>query len=209
MFGAKFWWTFWPFLPRSPTYSCAVPSNCPELFARTFAWTLPFDEALFSDKKGFSAKRGEAIQWIRGLVRISTRKAIQWRGSGHSLNRRTLKIENLLSSSPSWKSVPTKNTLKTSQKKKNRKVISQKNPRAHKNKIGTPPAPPQNPKYPPPPLKRGILWTWVFPAERTHFSRRPPISGPRIADNNFTDTRTFLNFVFEASFLPREVISQK
>ena len=45
------------------------------------------DEALFSDKKGFSVKRGEAIQWMRGLVRISTGKAIQWRGSGHSLNR--------------------------------------------------------------------------------------------------------------------------
>ena len=31
MFGAKFGWTFWPFLPRNPTFSCAVPSivrNC-------------------------------------------------------------------------------------------------------------------------------------------------------------------------------------
>ena len=34
VFGAKFGWTFWPFLPRNPTFSCAVPSNCPELFAR-------------------------------------------------------------------------------------------------------------------------------------------------------------------------------
>ena len=43
-----------------------------------------------------------------------------------------------------------------------------------KNKIDTPPPPPKKkPKIPPPPLKRGILWTWVFPAERTHFSRRP------------------------------------
>ena len=58
----------------------------------------------FQWKKGFSAKRGEAIQWIRGLVRISTGKAIQCRGSGHSLNRRTLKTEKLLSSSPSRKS---------------------------------------------------------------------------------------------------------
>ena len=49
-------------------------------------------------------KRGEAIQWMRGLVRIDIGKAIQWRGSGHSLNRRTLKIEKLLSSSPSQKS---------------------------------------------------------------------------------------------------------
>ena len=62
------------------------------------------DEALFSEKKGFSVKRGEAIQWIGGLVRISTGKTIQWRGSGHSLNRRTLKTEKLLSSSPSRKS---------------------------------------------------------------------------------------------------------
>ena len=48
----------------------------------------------------------------------------------------------------------------------------QKNPRAHKNKIGTPPPPKKNPKYPPHP-KRGILWAWVFPAERAHFSRAP------------------------------------
>ena len=63
------------------------------------------DEELFSEKKGFlSVTRGEAIQWIRGLVRISTGKATQWRGLGHSLNRRTLKTEKLLSSSPSRKS---------------------------------------------------------------------------------------------------------
>ena len=49
-------------------------------------------------------KRGEAIQWMGGLVRISTGKAIQWRGPGHSVNRRTLKSEKLLSSSPSRKS---------------------------------------------------------------------------------------------------------
>ena len=68
----------------------------------------------------------------------------------------------------------------------------QKNPRAHKNKIGTPPPQTQNT----PPLKRGILWTWVFPAETTHFPGvhkiDAPISGPRIADKNFTDTRIFL-----------------
>ena len=37
-----------------------------------------------------------------------------------------------------------------------------------------------------------------FPAERTHFSRCPQIgaaiSGPRIADTNFTDMRIFLHF---------------
>ena len=35
------------------------------------------DETPFSEEKGFSVKKGEAIQGIRGLVRISTGKAIQ------------------------------------------------------------------------------------------------------------------------------------
>ena len=39
-----------------------------------------------------------------GLVRISTGKTIQWRDPGHSVNRRSLKSEELLSSSPSRKS---------------------------------------------------------------------------------------------------------
>ena len=75
--------------------------------------------------------------------------------------------------------------------------IFQKNPRAHKNKIGTPP-PPQNPKYPPPP-KRGILWTQVFLQKERIFPGvhkiGAAISGPRIADTNFTDTRIFLIFI--------------
>ena len=66
----------------------------------------------------------------------------------------------------------------------------QKNPRAHKNKIGTSP-PPQNP-----PLKRRILWTWVFLQKERIFPGvhkiGAAISGPRIADTNFTDTRIFL-----------------
>ena len=45
--------------------------------------------------------------------------------------------------------------------------IFQKNPRAHKNKSALPPPKTQN--TPPPPLKRGILWTWVFPAEGAYF----------------------------------------
>ena len=56
-----------------------------------------------------------------------------------------------------------KKTIKARNKKKNkdwRVRVGQKNPRAHKNKIGTPP-PPKKPKIPPPPLKGGILWTWV------------------------------------------------
>ena len=63
-------------------------------------------------------------------------------------------------------------------------VMFQKNPRAHKNKIGTPP--PKKPK------KRGILWTWVFLQRKSIFPGvhkiDAPISGPRIADKNFTDT---------------------
>ena len=66
-------------------------------------WGRGGDEALLN-KKSFSVKRGEAIQWTRGLARISTGKAIQWRGQGHSVNSRTLKTEKLLSSSPSQKS---------------------------------------------------------------------------------------------------------
>ena len=57
-------------------------------------------------KKGVFSEEGGGIQWMRGLVRISTGKAIQWRGSGHSVNRRTPKIEKLLTKSTSQKSAP-------------------------------------------------------------------------------------------------------
>ena len=36
-------------------------------------------------------KKGTRIQWVVGLARISTGKAILWRGPGHSVSRRTLK----------------------------------------------------------------------------------------------------------------------
>ena len=69
----------------------------------------------------------------------------------------------------------------------------QKNPRAHKNKIGT--SPPQT-KIPPPLLKRGIYGQGfscrknaIFPGVHKIGAA---ISGPRIADTNFTDTRIFL-----------------
>ena len=56
------------------------------------------------------------------------------------------------------------------------------------------PPPPKNPKYPPP--KRGIWWTWVYLQKERIFPGvhkiGAPISGPRIADTNFTDTRIFL-----------------
>ena len=45
--------------------------------------------------------------------------------------------------------------------------LYQKNPRAHKNKIGTPPPPPK------PPPKRGILRTWFFLQTERIFSRCP------------------------------------
>ena len=71
----------------------------------------------------------------------------------------------------------------------------QKNPRAHKNKIGTPPTPKT-----PPPQKRGILRTWFFLQKERIFPGvhkiGAPISGPRIADTNFTDTRIFLKIAF-------------
>ena len=46
-----------------------------------------------------------------------------------------------------------------------------RHPRAHKNKIGTPPHP-KNPKYPP--LKGGLFWAWRFSCRKNaDFSRRP------------------------------------
>ena len=67
-------------------------------------------------------------------------------------------------------------------------AILQKHPRAHKNKIGTPPPQTQNP-----PLKQGILWTWRFSCRKKMeilgvHKIGAAISGPRIADKNFTDT---------------------
>ena len=73
------------------------------------------DEALFSERKAFFSEKGGgnsgAFHWkggrqfsewgvwselLQGMVRISTGKAIQWRGPGHPVNRRTLKTEKLL-----------------------------------------------------------------------------------------------------------------
>ena len=68
----------------------------------------------------------------------------------------------------------------------------QRNPRAHKNKIGTPP--PQNPNNPPPKTRNFmdrvcLQKERIFPGVHTIGAA---ISGPRIADMNFTDTRIFL-----------------
>ena len=67
----------------------------------------------------------------------------------------------------------------------------QKNPRAHKNKIGTSP-PPQ--KTPP---QNAEFYGHGFSCRKNAFfpgvhKIGAAISGPRIADTNFTDTRIFL-----------------
>ena len=77
-----------------------------------------------------------------------------------------------------------------------RREIFQKNPRAHKNKIGTPPPPPQNPKYPPP--QNEEFYGYRFSCRKNAFfpgvhKIGAAICGARIADTNFTDTRIFLN----------------
>ena len=64
-----------------------------------------------------------------------------------------------------------------------------------KMKSALPPPQTQNP--PPPPPKRGILWTWRFSCRKKALfpgvhKIGAAISGPRMADNNFTDMRIFL-----------------
>ena len=55
-------------------------------------WGRGCDEAEISEERFFTGW-GQGIQWMRALVRKSIGKAIQWRGFGHSVNRRTLWIE--------------------------------------------------------------------------------------------------------------------
>ena len=73
-------------------------------------------------------------------------------------------------------------------------IQNQKNPRAHKNKIGTPPLP--IPKYHPPPLNEQFYGHGFFLQKERIFPgvRKigAPISGPKIADMNFAATRIFL-----------------
>ena len=65
------------------------------------------------------------------------------------------------------------------------------------------PPPPQTQNTPP--LKRGILWTWVFLQKERILPGvhkvGAAISSPRIADKNFTDTRIFLILESERSII--------
>ena len=83
-------------------------------------------------------------------------------------------------------------------------AISQKNPRAHKNKIGTSPPQKKN-QNTPPPLKRGILWTWLFFLQKERIfpgAHRigAAISGPRIAGRNFDGREDFSEKIVSQNF---------
>ena len=87
-------------------------------------------------------------------------------------------------------------------------ALNQKNPRAHKNKIGTPPPP--NPKSPP--LKWGILWTQVFLQKERIFQApiklaQPFFPGPELR-TRILRTRGFfwLNGVYSVSYMRGTVL---
>ena len=77
---------------------------------------------------------------------------------------------------------------------------SQKNPRAHKKRIGTSP-PKKKTQIPAPPPKRGILWAWRFSCrKKAVFSRRPSnwrshFRPPELRAKHFKDTRIFMKKV--------------
>ena len=58
----------------------------------------------FQWRKGFFGEKGGGNSVNKGFGKDFYRKGNQWRASGHSLNRRNLKTQKLLSSSPSRKS---------------------------------------------------------------------------------------------------------
>ena len=60
--------------------------------ARVDIWAGDATKQFPVEKRVFPMRRGD-IQWMRGLIRISTGKSNQWRGLGHSMNRQTLKTE--------------------------------------------------------------------------------------------------------------------
>ena len=78
---------------------------------------------------------------------------------------------------------------------------NQKNPRAHKNKIGTPPPPK-------PPPKKEEFYGHRFSCRKNAFfpgvhKIGAAISGPRIADTNFTDTGIFLTEILLCGIVGR------
>ena len=132
------------------------------------------DEALFSENKGVFSEKGGWIQWMRGLVRTSTAKAIQWRGPGHSVNRRTPKTEKLLSksTSPKTEKLLSKSTSQKSAakrggcgrqkgigKKSDQKVTKLRWPDSRESihRVATPPAPYRSLPGPPGPESRKSL----------------------------------------------------
>ena len=77
-------------------------------------------------------------------------------------------------------------------------AIFQKNPRAHKNKIGTSPPTPKNLKYPPPPKTRNFMDMGFFLQKERIFPGvhkiGAAISGPRTADKKFYGHEDFSEF---------------
>ena len=89
---------------------------------------------------------------------------------------------------------------------------SQKNPRAHKNKIGTPP--PKKTQNTPP-LKGGILWTWGFACRKNAFFQAPvklahPFPAPATLScgQKFYGHEDFLIFHFQAE-LPHLLLTTR
>ena len=84
------------------------PVTVPPLFRGDF-WEGDATKNPSVKKNGVFSEKGGGNSVNRGFGKDFYRKGnSQWRGSRHSLNRRTLKIEKLLSSSPSRKSALTR-----------------------------------------------------------------------------------------------------
>ena len=67
MFGAKFGWTFWPFLPRDSTFSCAVPSSCREIVRANFRLNIAIPMLFWSLIFVRGSLRGV---WIKGALKM-------------------------------------------------------------------------------------------------------------------------------------------
>ena len=79
-----------------------------------------------------------------------------------------------------------------------KRSANQKNPRAHKNKIGTPPPPKKKKPNTPPPQTEEFYGHGFFFCRKNAFFQAPiklaqPFPAPELRTNNFTDTRIFLS----------------